>query len=81
MLKFARYYGEYSAYHGSDRYQDLYTACAELGVQGSDYHRARGDALNALGVMKALAARGGTYPAPEERPISYSSGEYDGGDY
>lgn len=80
MLDFARYYGEYSAYHGNDRYQELYTACAELGVQGSDYHRARGDALNALGVMRALAARGGTSPDPEERPIYHSSGYY-GGDY
>jgi DNA polymerase-3 subunit epsilon len=80
MHKFARYHGEYSDYWGRDKYQDLYTACAELGVQGHDYHRARGDALNALGVMQALAARGGTFPAPEERPIYHSSGYY-GGDY
>ncbi len=81
MLEFARYHGEYSDYWGGDKWQDLYTACAELDVQGSDYHRARGDALNALGVMQALAARGGNSPAPEERPISSSSGDYYGGDY
>ncbi len=77
MLEFARYHGEYSDYWGGDKWQDLYTACYELEVKGSDYHRARGDALNALGVMQALAARGGNSPAPEERPIYYSSG----GDY
>ncbi len=76
MLEFARYYGEYSEYWGGDRYQELSFACAELGVRGSDYHRARGDALNALGVMRALAERGGTFPAPEERPIYRSGGYY-----
>lgn len=68
MRKFARYYGEYSAKLGRERWKDLETACYELEVASSGYHRATGDALNALGVMRALAARGGTYPAPEERP-------------
>jgi DNA polymerase-3 subunit epsilon len=81
MLEYARYYGEYSEYWGSDKWQDLYTACSDLEVKGNDYHRATGDALNALGVMKALAARGGTYPAPEDRPIYQGSGDYYGGDY
>lgn len=80
MRQFARYYGEYSAYRGSDRWQELSTACYELEVKSSGYHRALGDALNALGVMRALAARGGTFPAPEERPIYHSSGYY-GDDY
>lgn len=74
MLEFARYHGEYSEYWGADRWQDLSIACAELGVRGNEYHRAIGDALNALGVMRALAARGGTFPAPEERPMYYSRG-------
>ncbi len=77
MLTFARYHGEYSAYFERDKWQDLYTACRELEVKANGYHRAVGDALNALGVMQALAARGGTYPAPEER----STGGYYGGDY
>lgn len=79
MLEFARYYGEYSSYWGNDKWQPLSTACAELGVQSTDYHRARGDALSTLAVMRALAERGGTYPAPEERPLYQSS--YYGGDY
>jgi DNA polymerase-3 subunit epsilon len=81
MQEFARYYGEYMPSRGSDKYQDLYTACAELDVQGSDYHRARGDAFNALGVMRVLAERGGTGEVPEERPIyqgGYYEGEYEG---
>jgi DNA polymerase-3 subunit epsilon len=78
MEEFARYYGEYSTYWGRDKYKDLYTACRVLGVQGSDYHRATGDALNTLGVMQALAALGGTFPEPEERPVgnSYYEGDY-----
>ncbi|GCE32210.1 hypothetical protein KDA_76940 [Dictyobacter alpinus] len=78
MLEFARYYGDYSEYWHSDRWQDLSTACYELKVEASGHHRATGDALAALGVMRALAERGGTYPAPEARPIrgGYSYGDY-----
>ncbi|GHO88226.1 3'-5' exonuclease [Dictyobacter formicarum] len=75
MLEYSRYYGEYSDYWERDRWQPLDVACHELGVPAHGYHRAIGDALAALGVMRALADRGGTYPAPEERP---SRGYYGG---
>ena len=76
MLEFARYYGDYSEYWGSDRWQPLEAACYELEVEVSGHHRATGDALAALGVMRALAARRGTYPAPDERPVrGYSYGD------
>ena len=77
MLEFARYHGEYSEYWGNDKWQTLYAACHELEVEDSGYHRARGDALNALGVMKALATNDGTSPAPEARPIPHSNDYYE----
>jgi DNA polymerase III epsilon subunit-like protein len=76
METFADYYGMWSAYHNTYKYQELWSACQHLEVPGNGYHRAREDALNALGIMKALAARGGTYPIPEEQP-AYVRSEYD----
>jgi DNA polymerase-3 subunit epsilon len=81
MREFATYYGAWWEYRRSYKWQDLATACEELGTPSHGYHRAVGDALNVLEVMKALATRGGTYPVPEEQPIYYGSGEYYGGDY
>lgn len=71
MLDYALYHGEWSSYWENWKYQDLYTACRKLGVAGSDFHRAVGDALNTLGVMKALAARAGHHPAPEHFPYDW----------
>lgn len=57
MEAYAEYYGDWSEYHESYKWQQLASACQDLGVESSGYHRALGDVSNTLGVMKALAAR------------------------
>jgi DNA polymerase III subunit epsilon len=54
---YARYHGDWSEYHGSYTFKKLSVACAQLKVPLSETHRATGDALNTLALMKALAAR------------------------
>ena len=57
MEQYALYYGAWSAYHSSYTWQKLEAACRDLGVEiQGPHHRATPDALNALGVLKALAA-------------------------
>src|SRR5260221_538629 len=68
MLEYAAYHGEYSSSWEDWKWQPLWVACKELEVEGNDFHRARGDALNCLGIMRALAARADTRPAPEAFP-------------
>jgi DNA polymerase III epsilon subunit-like protein len=73
MEAYAVYHGAWHSYYRSYTWQKLIVACDVLGVerQGED-HRATPDALNTLGVLKALAARHGTIellPPPVE-PIS-----------
>ena len=81
MEEFATYYGMWSDQRTRYKWQSLAVACEELVVKSHGSHRAVPDAMGALGVMQALAARGGSYPVPEEQPIDYRSGEYDGGEY
>lgn len=71
MEEFATYYGMWQGTRY--KWQSLAVACAELGV-GSHGHRAVPNALSALGVMQALAARGGSYPVPQEQPIDDGRG-------
>jgi DNA polymerase-3 subunit epsilon len=58
MEQYAVYYGDWSSYHQSYTWQSLDMACADLAVSVvGEAHRASADALSALGVLKALAAR------------------------
>jgi len=57
MEAYAEYYGDWSEYHESYKWQQLASACQDLGVEASGYHRALGDVNNTLGVMRALANR------------------------
>ena len=68
MRAYAMYHGEWSDYWHDWKWQSLDVACEELGVAGNDFHRAVGDALNCLGVMRALAARADASPAQEAFP-------------
>jgi len=68
MKLHARWYGEWSNGKNDYRYQPLEWACTELGIEEGGYHRAIGDALNALRVMRAIAARAGKYPPPGDMP-------------
>jgi DNA polymerase-3 subunit epsilon len=68
MKLHARWYGEWSNGKNNYRYQPLEWACTELGIEEGGYHRAIGDALNALCVMQAIAARVGKYPPPADMP-------------
>lgn len=58
MEAYAEYYGDWSDYHGSYTFKRLADACQYLRVPMSESHRATGDALNTLALMRALAARG-----------------------
>lgn len=58
MEAYAVYHGDWHEWHRSYTYQKLSVACATLSVPLSETHRATGDALNTLGLMRALAARG-----------------------
>jgi inhibitor of KinA sporulation pathway (predicted exonuclease) len=58
MEHYAVYHGAWHSYFHSYTWQKLQVACHCLGVQvEGDFHRATADALNALGVLHALAAR------------------------
>lgn len=57
MLAYAEYYGDWNDYFENYKWQQLASACQDLGVESNGYHRALGDVNNTLGVMKALAAR------------------------
>jgi len=68
MKLHARWYGEWSNGKNDYRYQPLEWACTELGIEEGGYHRAVGDAQNALRVLRAIADRAGKYPLPKEMP-------------
>jgi DNA polymerase-3 subunit epsilon len=69
MMDFSDWYGEPGRKPDEPaRWQSLASACATLGVQVTDAHRATGDAIAALGVMKALALRADDEELPEYRP-------------
>lgn len=68
MKLHARWYGEWSNGKNDYRYQSLEWACTELGIEEGGYHRAIGDALNALRVLRAIGSRAGKYPPPADMP-------------
>ncbi len=68
MKLHARWYGEWSNGKNDYRYQPLEWACTELGIEEGGYHRAIGDTLNVLRVLRAIAARAGKYPPPGDMP-------------
>lgn len=68
MKLHARWYGEWSNGKNDYRYQPLEWACTELGIEEGGYHRALGDAQNALRVLRAIAARAGKYRPPNDVP-------------
>jgi len=68
MKLHARWYGEWSNGKNDYRYQPLEWACTELLIEEGGYHRAIGDAQNALRVLRAIAARAGKYPPPNDMP-------------
>ncbi len=55
MELFAKYYGDYSEYHGNYRFQSLAKACLELGILPNSSHAARADAEQARQVLVKLA--------------------------
>ena len=75
MKLHARWYGEWSNGKNDYRYQPLAWAATSLGIQEGGYHRAIGDALNALRVLQAIGARALQYPPPADMPYHQS---YDG---
>ena len=68
MKLHARWYGEWSNGKNDYRYQSLEWACTELEIEESEHHRAVGDALNALRVLRAIGSRAGKYPPPADMP-------------
>lgn len=68
MQEYAAYYGDYSDYWEDYRWQTLHLACDMLDVEGCGQHRAVGDALDTLAIMKALAGRSGMQIQPEQMP-------------
>lgn len=57
MEKYAEYHGQPGQY-GGYKWQSLSMACRQMGVPMSEAHRATGDCLSTLALMRALAARG-----------------------
>ncbi len=68
MKLHARWYGEWSNGKNDYRYQPLAWAATSLGIEEGGYHRAIGDALNALRVLRAIGSRAGKYPPPADMP-------------
>lgn len=55
MEAYAEHWGEWNDYHGNYRWQKLTNAAAQQGVQIVNAHRAKGDCLMTLGVIRAIA--------------------------
>ena len=56
MLAYADFYGEWSAEKGRYRWQKLSAAAQQQGVTVGNAHRALGDCLMTLGVVRAMAS-------------------------
>ena len=58
MQAYAEFYGAWSAEKGRYRWQKLSTAAQQQGVTVTNAHRALGDCLMTLGVVRAMASTG-----------------------
>lgn len=58
MQAYAGFHGEWSAEKGQYRWQKLSAAAAQQGVTVTNAHRALGDCLMTLGVVRAMASTG-----------------------
>ena len=58
MQAYARFRGEWNAEKGQYRWQKLSAAAAQQGVTVANAHRALGDCLMTLGVVRAMASTG-----------------------
>ena len=58
MQAYARFHGEWNAEKGQYRWQKLSAAAAQQGVTVTNAHRALGDCLMTLGVVRAMASTG-----------------------
>ena len=56
MQAYARFHGEWNAEKGQYRWQKLSAAAAQQGVTVTNAHRALGDCLMTLGVVRAMAS-------------------------
>lgn len=58
MEQYAQFWGDWSAFHGSYRWQSLTDACEQQGITGiqSPAHSALGDCLRTLALIKKMAA-------------------------
>lgn len=57
MRRYAAYWGDWSDYHKSYRWQRLTAACAQQGVKIERAHRAIGDCQLTLALIKAVAVK------------------------
>jgi len=53
MLAYAEFHGEINEYYGSYRWQRLEAACAQMGIEANGYHRAYGDCMATLKLLRA----------------------------
>lgn len=56
MEQYARFWGDYSNYHGDHKWQSLSAALYQLGLPVKDAHHAIGDCWSTLAVIKGMAA-------------------------
>lgn len=56
MLAFAEFYGDWNDYHQNYRWQRLSVAAAHCGIEVIDAHRALGDCIMTLGVVRYMQA-------------------------
>lgn len=57
MGMYAMYHGDIHPYYGTPRWQRLEAACSQMGVEHSNWHRARGDGEATLKLLRAMAAK------------------------
>lgn len=56
MLAYADFWGEWDDYHGNNRWQKLTVACEQNGIAIHNAHRAYGDCLMTLALLRHLTA-------------------------
>ncbi len=57
MLQYADYYGDWSEYHGNNKWQKLSNAAQQMGIKVKSAHHALADAMTALELIKQMALR------------------------